>query len=107
MPVQVRPRAQIGHPLFADGKDSPTIRASSKSRPPRTTPQAKPDEGRDLARSIWIEAAPLAETLGEAYLTQRACTVPAPEADLRFHPRLVCAKIGRELPRLCSSSFSG
>jgi putative DNA primase/helicase len=73
---------------------------ASAHRAPLKLPKAEHKEGLELARQIWIEAVPLEGTLGEAYLKRRACIVPRADGDVRFHPRLFCAKASRTLPAL-------
>lgn len=58
------------------------------------------EDVRELARQLWIESVPLAGTLGAAYLEARACDLPPAEGDVRFHPRVFCPKVSRNLPTI-------
>ena len=58
------------------------------------------DDTLELARRVWTEGVPLARTVGEAYLQRRACIIPPADGDVRFHPRLFCAKVSRQLPAI-------
>lgn len=73
---------------------------SPAPRLPRLPQQTGRSEGYKLARRIWAEAVPLDGTVGADYLSRRACLVPRANGDLRFHPRLFCAKAGRLLPAI-------
>jgi len=73
------------------------VRQGKAPKPPLPP---KPRKGYDLARSIWLECVHLSDTPGANYLHRRACVVPRDDGDIRFHPRLFCAKVGRTLPAM-------
>ena len=76
--------------------------------PPRVpvraaSPPADDDEDkrkRELAREIWIECVPLVGSLGEAYFRRRACVIPKPDADVKFHPALYCTDVKAKRPAI-------
>ena len=83
-------------------------RSTSTTRLPAPAPtsiRADEKRKRDFAREIWMESGPLQGTIGEAYLNRRACAIPKPDADIRFHPSLYCVKVaGKRAAIVCRVS---
>jgi hypothetical protein len=74
-------------------------------RPPRTatlvppTAPAKREVLSDYGRELWQACSPVSGP-ARAYLEARACVIPPPDGDLRWHPRLRHPPSGYEGPAL-------